>query len=469
VSLIAILGGSYWLQQLLLGVESWQTGDQWTVPKHHGIGNVLQESKRREIRKANLSMTKNISYTTQQHTSTAVPPGLQSVLKRAMENRMQCNYTRPPNDDTSKNASHLPHFGIIEALDDAYSDESNEWQCQVPPETECDSQKFTVIFMGYRPDRLGPLKNQVFGMTGPHWNELVEEVLLVWNGEGNLTFTKEGQALDKLATERDNFRIFFPLQQGFSNDLMNRYHPRMNITTKAILFYDDDGPFYTRNAILGGFELWKRNANAQIGAMARRIDLTNDVEFSGDRQFIRHCPGDVASYNYHEFANYHARMVLPSGSFLHSNYLCFLWHPVFEPIRAFVRAHPVHPDDVTVSTIVSQIAGRAPKVYSRRINTAKEGRRRLQRTSVGEDARGYPRRRLLWDDVSKEEWANMRSSAVSSLTSYFGSINSGSVGWCHDTAYSRKEKEGYVCDPLMARVGMLPWMTADHKPKDNCS
>jgi hypothetical protein len=405
------------------------------------------------------------------------------MRQRAMENRKQCNYTTttPPAFDypDNKNASHLPHFGITEALIDAYSDENqNDWQCQVPPETECDSHKFTVIFMGYRPDRLGPLKNQVFGMTGPRWKDLVEEVILVWNGKGNLTSTKDGQALDRLAIERDNFRIFFPLQQGFPNDLMNRYHPRMNISTKAILFYDDDGPFYSRNAILGGFELWKRNANAQIGAMARRIDLLlltkHDVEFSGaaDTQFIRLCPGDVASYNFHEFANYHARMVLPSGSFLHSNYLCFLWHPMFERIRAFVRAHPVHPDDVTVSTIVSQIAGRAPMVYSRRIHAAQQDGRRLQeQTTFGEEehaTQSYPRRRLLWEDVSKDEWAKMRSSAVNSLTSYFGSINSGSVGWCHDTPYSRKEKDGYVCDPWMARVGMLPWMTADHKPKDTC-
>jgi hypothetical protein len=305
-------------------------------------------------------------------------------------------------------------------------------------------------------------------MTGKRgWGDLVEEVLLVWNGEGNLTSTDNGQALARLPSERNNFRIFFPLEKGFPNDLMNRYHPRMEIKTKGILFYDDDGPFYSRNAIVGGFELWKRNANAQMGAMARRIDLTNEVEFTDDRQFIRQCPEDMATYNYHEFANYHARMVLPSGSFLHSNYLCFLWHPVFETIRQFVRAHPVHPDDVTVSTIISQIAGRAPKVYPRRINTANEARR-LQQESDMNETHSYPRRRLLWDDVSKDEWAKMRSSAVNSLTSYFGSINSGSLGWCHDTPYSRKTKDGYVCEPYMARVGMLPWLTADHKPKDTC-
>ena len=61
-------------------------------------------------------------------------------------------------------------------------------------------------------------------------------------------------------------------------------------------------------------------------------------------------------------------MVLPSGSMLHSNYLCFLWHPALEEIRNFVLQHPVHPDDVTVSTVVSHLAGKAPRVYSRRLN-----------------------------------------------------------------------------------------------------
>ena len=45
-----------------------------------------------------------------------------------------------------------------------------------------------------------------------------------------------------------------------------------------------------------------------------------------------------------------------------SNYLCFLWHPIFDEIRTYVKQHPVNPDDGTVSMIVSQLAGRAPKV-----------------------------------------------------------------------------------------------------------
>jgi hypothetical protein len=139
------------------------------VPKNaHGIGDVLQQSKRKGIVRKGRLLSHNrtrkgpfIAQSTTAELPRGLPTGLQSVLQRAMESRKQCGYTVvTPSREQDKNSSHLPHFGIIEALD-AYSDnsdelESKEWQCQVPPDTECDSSKFTVIFMGYRPDQSGP-------------------------------------------------------------------------------------------------------------------------------------------------------------------------------------------------------------------------------------------------------------------------------------------------------------------------
>jgi hypothetical protein len=78
---------------------------------------------------------------------------------------------------------------------------------------------------------------------------------------------------------------------------MNHYHPRLNIQTKAIMYYDDDGPFYSFQATLGGFEL-----------------LLNGP---GDCFFVSHCTttntnhnnpnhniNDDIRYNFKEFANF---------------------------------------------------------------------------------------------------------------------------------------------------------------------
>lgn len=379
--------------------------------------------------------------------------------------------------DTGKNnhTAHLLPFGFIKAAKD-YQRNSPDYPyaCELPPETECSETQFTVIFMAYNPDRLQKLYNQILKMLQQDqgFKNLVHEVVVVWNGERAVEETKMGEALVEL-TKRLPFRISYPLKAGFPNDLMNRYHPRLDIKTKAIMYYDDDGPFYSYKATLGGFELWKRNSNAQIGAMARKLDLDERQKVEKkelllqasqvDRLFISHCPTDELNYNYFEFANFGANMVLPSGSFLHSNYLCFLWHPIFEEIRQYVKDHPVKPDDGTVSAIVSHLSGRAPKVYSRRINESKEQPhgRRLMKLDDKKDA-------IDWDNPGNHDtkmmWGRLRSDVANSLIRYFGSINSGSLGWCHNTPWQK----GQYCKPEMAKVGTLPWMNEDHTPKSTC-
>jgi hypothetical protein len=205
--------------------------------------------------------------------------------------------------------------------------------------------------MAYNPDRLGMALKQIQKMfEKAEWHGLVKEVVMVWNGPRKVDESPEGVKLLEYAVHH-NVRVVYPLKMGFPNDLMNRYHPDVvQVTTKAILFYDDDGPFYSPAAVLGGFELWKRHSSAQVGAMARQIDyaprqtIEQQAVTSGqpsDRFFVSHCTNlpepDVVDYNFRYFANFDANMVLPSGSFLHSNYLCFLWHPVLEPVG--IRAH----------------------------------------------------------------------------------------------------------------------------------
>ena len=422
-----------------------------------------------------------------------LPLGLQHVLRRAKAKQYFCHDLSLPKFINNNSLPDLSNHGIIHTLE-SYRPHSqqdiDQWNCRLPPPTECNETQFTVIFLGWNPERIEMLHAQLAAMTEPRkkikiWNNLIHEVILVWNGPRELNDTKLGKIIHKWAANpRRDFRIIYPLKDGFPNDLMNRYHPRMNIKTKAILFYDDDGPFYKVKAITSGFELWKRNANAQIGAMARVLNVgkrqleekATYLQYS-EHEWIGHCreKGDDVKYNFNYFANFGANMALPSGSFLHSDYLCFLWHPALAEIREFVRAHPVHPDDVTVSTIVSQVSGRSPKVYSRRINfegwigNAKATRQLL------ETNKSMEHRRLLWDDGDIFVWAQKREAAVNSLLSFFGSINSGAKGWCYGTPYHVKNEHQDnntmgpdVCEPWIAKWFMLPWMTDELQELSNC-
>lgn len=439
----------------------------------------------------------------------------EDVIMRAKKNLNHCDDIMPeeqakpePTEDVIAIANitteRLPGFGVIKALEDwranpvaptHIANGATNTQCEVPPENECGAKQFTAIFMAYNPDRLKKLLGQMRTMLAPPYSSIVQEIVIVWNGPRHVDESDLGKELISLSQEKpDHVRIVYPLKQGLPNDLMNRYHPDIvQVKTKGILYYDDDGPFYSYEAVLGGFELWKRNSNAQIGAMARVIDLGPRQQAEkkqmlpareplNDRAFISHCAPDDVEYNFRFFANFQANMVLPSGSFLHSNYLCFLWHAAFEPIREYVRAHPVHPDDMTVSMMVSQLAGRAPKVYSRRINPeTKEAQLKeaARLKEAGQPLRlSAQRRKLLfgidWDkdhnmNDDKEKWAQLRSGAVNSLVRYFGSMNSGSIGWCFGTEYHQKNKQGEdYCNPEMARFGKLPWLNIDHTVSDIC-
>lgn len=474
----------------------------------------------------------------------SLPPAFEAVLERARSMKSACHALSSNALDLStetlvRNETYasLPSLGIVEALeawkatpehpeaDEMLIDVEDSfvnWQCELPPEHECDETKLTVVFMAYNPDRLQNLLGQVkkFLVKDAKWKALVAEVVLVWNGPRPVEESEEGRELLHLG-ETVAFRVVYPLLRGLENDLMNRYHPSVVRVeqTKAILYYDDDGPFYSFDAVRAGFELWKRHARAQMGAMSRnfvdsnrqKAELirvqTEQPDKPRDELFVSHCTNtdDFVEYDYHYFANYDAHMALPSGSILHVNYLCFLWHPVLEPIRKFVRAHPVHPDDVTVSMIVSQLAGRAPRVYSRRLNPPKEKdhalyekllrqsqkHRRLEEEADEEDAMELYQgivpipelqkmRSLMfnidWDAYSKGDpriadlknyWAQLRTQAINSVVRYFGSITGGSIGWCEGTPFYNGGVSG-KCSPDMAKQGWLTWMEADGKPKQTC-
>lgn len=296
---------------------------------------------------------------------------------------------------------------------------------------------------------------------------------------------------------------------------------------EAIVYFDDDGPFHSQTAMDVGLQLWKFNSDVQIGSMARNIrfpskrmndlqnaasDLAakhyeenswqthihpydkanveikmqeNELDDAGYPQFTPICheqSGDVVEYNYFVFPHFKAHMSLPSGSILHRNYLCFVWHPAFEELRQFILDHPTHPDDMTISTLVSHLIGKPLRTFPRIIKN-ENGRRLTDSFEEGHDQENdnnigmieddlTPRRRLLWQ---QKDWGNMREEAIDSIVGYFGSINPGSVGWCAGTEYQMaatgKGNMRFNCispkNPA-PKLSQIPWMNEGGLGYDEC-
>lgn len=256
---------------------------------------------------------------------------------------------------------------------------------------------------------------------------------------------------------------------------------------EAILYFDDDGPFFEEDAMVSGFELWKRDSGRQVGSFARNIRFKSkrmleqgeieqeksikEVNMARNRElgskdiphFIPVCQsdaGDKLEYNFFTFNQFNAHMLLPSGSFIHRNFLCWLWHPAFSKVRKFILDHPTHPDDMTVSALISHLTGKAPRLFSRQI---KRSSRRLD---------DYPfsssnGRKLLWQ---QQDWAAMREQAIGNILGYFGSINAGSVGWCTGTTFQKfkRREKNHVCDPEFPVKSQVPWMNVGALGYDIC-
>jgi hypothetical protein len=266
-----------------------------------------------------------------------LPEGFQTLLYRSKMFYISCeNIESRPSEFTELNAVDLPPFGVvkdIESYQPKSDDEAREWKCELPPATECDIDRFSTIFLGFSPDRLSGVKQQVRQMlSNPNFKDMVEEFIFVWNNPKPLNESgTAGQVLVEWSMrdknpfneeESNRFRIFYPIELGFPSSLMNRYHPLIKPKSRALLYYDDDGPFYQHRAIRGNFELWKRNSDVQTGAMARAFtlskrqqsekdDLLGGPDELHDRKFVSHCrhKGDEISYDYRFFENFHANMV----------------------------------------------------------------------------------------------------------------------------------------------------------------
>lgn len=441
---------------------------------------------------------------------------------------------KPKEKDFDTGVPPLPENGIHEVLkawlDGGYKDRGDYPMCELPPTLSCEVEKYSLILMSHTVSdnmRLGKLKN---GIKDFAQRPETAEIILVWNSEKEVLLNSD-KSDAKLIVEWNNdeshpLRIFFSLENGLGNNLLNRYHPMLQPKQEAIMYFDDDGPFYEPGPMHAGFSLWKFNSDVQIGSLTRNIrfpsERMNDLQNKATSLAAEHyrknswqththpydtdivnramaeagesepgypnftpiCrdeTGDNVEYNYFVFPNYKAHMSLPSGSFLHRNYLCFVWHPLFKELRQFILDHPTHPDDMTISTLVSHLTGKPIRTFPRYFRDQKrrleEEDMEIEEKHVEDDTSEINvsnienmRRRLLWQ---QKDWGNMREEAINSILGYFGSINPGSVGWCAGTEYEKpdtgKGNMVYKCDPeYPSGADMIPWLKEGGLGYDEC-
>lgn len=453
----------------------------------------------------------------------------ESIIKRVKWTEEQCNSIPDQHIQTLttslKNATDLPPLpegGVAMALErwmrenteqqhqqqrrrqlETENNSNNDYPtCYLPPPKSCDVNTYTLVIMSHTTQRLeafmDPLANMVDSWPG------LTEIIIVWNSPRSTLMSasngKERHYATKLlswdADPTHPLRIFFSLEEGLTNNLLNRYHPKIRPKNMAVMYFDDDGPFFSKEAMVdGGLEMWRRNSNVQVGAFPRNIrflsqrmkDLgkkglqesidivannghsDSSATYPSFTPFCRNFTGDHVEYNYFSFPDFNAHILLPSGSILHRNYLCFIWHPAFDELRNWVVHHKTMPDDMTVSTLVSHLVGRAPRSFPREISDINVGRRLTDYDVVSANDFSMPNqshRRLLW---KKKGWADMRQEAINCIIGYFGSVHPGTVGWCAGTKYSQDHHKHHVeCKPEKPSLSMLPWLNKGGVGYDHC-
>ena len=451
----------------------------------------------------------------------------ESIIQRVKWTQDQCDST--PLDQrhtvkkeikTATDLPMLPEGGVAIALESWLKDgtDNNDYpSCYIPPTKSCHVTTYTLIIMSHTTERLQAFMDPLRSMIDT-WPGLTE-VIIVWNSPRD-TLTrattsdnnngKDKRYANELLQWNENIthplRIFFALENGLNNNLLNRYHPSLQPKNQAVMYFDDDGPFWSRESMVyAGFELWKRNSNVQVGGFPRnvrflsnrmktleKVNLQSSIdliqrdvdgyaneEHSTFTPLCRNTTGDHVEYNYFSFPDFAGHVLLPSGTFLHRNYLCFIWHPAFEELRQWVVTHKTMPDDMTVSTLIAHLSGRAPRTFPREVATEGDRRRldedsdlimpnhtrSIQHTNISSSRihrlqsppPNQSHRRLLW---KQKGWGGMREEAINSILGYFGSIHPGTVGWCAGTEYTRSNNRGvpFVCHPEKPSLGLIPWL-----------
>jgi hypothetical protein len=440
-----------------------------------------------------------------------------SIIKRVKWTENQCNnvhehYKRnlTSHIENASDLSSLPERGVAVALEQWMQENKarNSYTtsyppCYLPPPKSCDVTTYTLVIMSHNTKRLHLFMEPLADMIDT-WPGLTE-IIHVWNSPRTALMSVDNENEQEYVTKllswdedpNHPLRIFFAMEEGLVDNLLNRYHPKIEPKNEALMFFDDDGPFLSKEVMVdGGLELWKRNSNVQVGALPRNIRFLSsrmkDIGKEGLKESIdiikrnvhsddvtapypsftplcRDATGDHIEYNHFSFPDFNAHILLPSGSILHRDYLCFIWHPAFAELREWVKHHRTMPDDITVSMLVSHLVGKAPRSFPRRINNNATN---SIEASVEDDTKltipNQSHRRLMWE---QKGWFKMREEAANGIIGYFGSVHPGTAGWCAGTKYMQLSKDHKTlhCNPKYPpRLSLLPWLKSGGLGYDHC-
>ncbi|KAL7538109.1 hypothetical protein ACHAWF_005993 [Thalassiosira exigua] len=301
----------------------------------------------------------------------------ESIIERVQWAQNQCSQLTSEHINTVKKtlkaATDLPMLeegGVASALREwlrenpsSTTDDIDYPTCYLPPSKSCNATAYTLIIMSHTTERLQTFMDPLRSMVDL-WPGLTE-VIIVWNSpretllnaanngssDGKrVSATEQKYATELLQWNEDQshpLRMFYSLENGLANNLLNRYHPKLNPKNEAVMYFDDDGPFWSKEAMVyGGFELWKRNSRVQVGGFPRNVRfLSNRMkqleaknlqqsidivvrdadDYSGESHptftpICRNVTGDHVEYNFFTFPDFAGHVLLPSGTFLHRNY-----------------------------------------------------------------------------------------------------------------------------------------------------
>jgi len=154
----------------------------------------------------------------------------------------------------------LPTHGLHAALQDWIRKEDDEVAnsdgntnrkyptCQLPPPTLCSVSSYSVIMMSHTISDAKRLQLMMNAIKDMAQRPKTTEIILVWNSDKEVLTKAKGND-PKLLIKWDQdtshpLRIFYSLENGLKNNLLNRYHPSIQPVEEVVMYFDDDGPFF---------------------------------------------------------------------------------------------------------------------------------------------------------------------------------------------------------------------------------
>lgn len=425
------------------------------------------------------------------------------LMKRVMANQDQCGLQDHLMEKTSSNLTSTPMNKMtLKAALNAVNEQNREGKhetCYLPPNQICADEYTTIISYHYSNSSHRTLFVNLISLLARD-SIKPSTIVLIYHG-----------TLDDLKNDNDYGRRVWnwdkegaiKLINGTNSDhgILHQFHPTLlnYVETEIILYLDGSMPLTKGNVDKGiggvdsleaGFELIQQNSRSLVGAHVYEYGGKQNI--ANFRESLKDSRGDfipACQSNHSISGSMQDSIVHYSGMFLHKNYICFIWHDIFETLRDTVNMiNRRYQKDVKgfkseaqselislfISSMVPQLSGNIPALYPLlkpswaaeeiKPSPKKQSRRLMENIVLDDDElearadlrrrrrtewvvntndieaayfEGHPRRRLssVINMAPKPSFSislrsQLSSEEISSIFSYFGSYSKGSKCWC---------------------------------------